>query len=284
MKTIWTCCGRRVPRSSSSVRCAMSSCRRGPRASSSAAASRRSTPRSWRRNRAMHAALRAAHRQGLPIYAECGGLMYLTRAIIDGDGRAHEMVGLLPGRSIMGGRLTLGYRLARAAGDSWLLPGRRDGARARVPLLHLGGPPRRPAAGVDAAAAHGGRPSHGRKAPAWAACGRRMSTSISRRGRDWPSASSQPHRPLSREVGHDLLTSGAPGGPRSPRNHPARHSLAALAAALQFLTVMPPLVRRPFTPEELGGSVGWFPARRPPSRSHARRNRLAARLGRSPPA
>lgn len=29
-------------------------------------------------------------------------------------------------------------------------------------------------------------------------------------------------------------------------------------AALQFLTVMPPLVRRPFTPAELGRAVGWF--------------------------
>jgi cobyrinic acid a,c-diamide synthase len=74
-------------------------------------------------NRPLHAGLRAAHRRGLPIYAECGGLMYLTEAIIDGDRRRHEMVGLLPGHSSMGERLTLGYRLARSAGDSWLLPG-----------------------------------------------------------------------------------------------------------------------------------------------------------------
>ncbi len=66
-------------------------------------------------NRPLHDALHAAHRQGLPIYAECGGLMYLTQAIVDGDGRRHEMVGLLPGHSVMTGRLTLGYRLARAA-------------------------------------------------------------------------------------------------------------------------------------------------------------------------
>jgi cobyrinic acid a,c-diamide synthase len=72
-------------------------------------------------NTAMREALRDAHRQGLPIYAECGGLMYLTRAIVDQAGREHPMVGLLPGRSVMGGRLTLGYRLARAASDSWLL-------------------------------------------------------------------------------------------------------------------------------------------------------------------
>jgi cobyrinic acid a,c-diamide synthase len=74
-------------------------------------------------NRSMHAALRAAHRRDLPMYAECGGLMYLTGAIVGGDGSAHEMVGLLPGRSLMAPRLTLGYRLARAASDSWLLPG-----------------------------------------------------------------------------------------------------------------------------------------------------------------
>jgi adenosylcobinamide-GDP ribazoletransferase len=38
-----------------------------------------------------------------------------------------------------------------------------------------------------------------------------------------------------------------------------RSALAPAAAALQFLTLMPPLVRRPFTPEELGRSVSWFP-------------------------
>jgi adenosylcobinamide-GDP ribazoletransferase len=32
----------------------------------------------------------------------------------------------------------------------------------------------------------------------------------------------------------------------------------AFLAALQFLTIVPPLVRRPFQPEELGRAVGWF--------------------------
>lgn len=72
-------------------------------------------------NTAFHAALRAAHDRGLPIYAECGGLMYLTSAIADTRGNEFPMVGLLPGRSVMTGRLTLGYRLAQAADDSWLL-------------------------------------------------------------------------------------------------------------------------------------------------------------------
>jgi cobyrinic acid a,c-diamide synthase len=71
-------------------------------------------------NRNMHQALRQAHAQGLPIYAECGGLMYLTECIVDFSGREHLMVGLLPGRSIMTQRLTLGYRQANACADSWL--------------------------------------------------------------------------------------------------------------------------------------------------------------------
>ena len=73
-------------------------------------------------NRTMHHALRAAHGRGVPIFAECGGLMYLTEAIVDGAGRSYDMVGLLPGRSVMGKRVTLGYRLARAAEGAWLLP------------------------------------------------------------------------------------------------------------------------------------------------------------------
>jgi cobyrinic acid a,c-diamide synthase len=72
-------------------------------------------------NRALHAALWAAQRLEMPMYAECGGLMYLTEAIHDANGGAHSMVGLLPGRCEMGGRLTLGYRVARAAGASWFL-------------------------------------------------------------------------------------------------------------------------------------------------------------------
>jgi adenosylcobinamide-GDP ribazoletransferase len=35
--------------------------------------------------------------------------------------------------------------------------------------------------------------------------------------------------------------------------------LVSFAAALQFLTVIPPLVRRLFTDAELGASVAWFP-------------------------
>ena len=56
-------------------------------------------------NARLRAQLRAVIRAGLPTYAECGGLMYLTQAIIDRDGRAHPMVGVLPGRVRLTDRL-----------------------------------------------------------------------------------------------------------------------------------------------------------------------------------
>ncbi len=71
-------------------------------------------------NSDMRANIRAAFHSGLPIYAECGGLMYLTEQIVDQQKTAYPMVGLLPGRSLMTGRLTLGYRTARAVRDNWL--------------------------------------------------------------------------------------------------------------------------------------------------------------------
>ena len=98
-------------------------------------------------NQGMHRALREAHDRGLPIYAECGGLMYLTQEIVDQQGQAHPMAGLLPGRSVMTGRLTLGYRLAQAVGDSWFL---RAGERVRGHEFHYSVWEGRPA-GVPAA-------------------------------------------------------------------------------------------------------------------------------------
>ncbi len=85
-------------------------------------------------NRRLHAALRQAHAQGLPIYAECGGLMYLTQTLVDGEGRAYPMVGLLPGRSVMTRHLVLGYREAEAATDAWLM---QAGERVRGHEFHF---------------------------------------------------------------------------------------------------------------------------------------------------
>lgn len=73
-------------------------------------------------NLAMRAALRRAHQAGLPIYAECGGLMLLTERLVDLQGRAHEMAGLVPGIARMQSRLSMGYRRVVARRDTLLLP------------------------------------------------------------------------------------------------------------------------------------------------------------------
>jgi cobyrinic acid a,c-diamide synthase len=39
------------------------------------------------RNDALRAAVHAAHQADMPIYAECGGLMFLTQSFIDLEGR-----------------------------------------------------------------------------------------------------------------------------------------------------------------------------------------------------
>jgi cobyrinic acid a,c-diamide synthase len=57
--------------------------------------------------RADVAAFAAARR---PIYAECGGLMYLCAAIRTQGGARHEVVGVIPGEAVMRDRLqALGY-------------------------------------------------------------------------------------------------------------------------------------------------------------------------------
>ncbi|MCW1968293.1 MAG: cobyrinate a,c-diamide synthase [Anaerolineae bacterium] len=71
-------------------------------------------------NVAMRQSILAASRAGMPIYAECGGLMYLTERIIDQQGQCHMMVGALPGASHMSPRLNLGYREVAALQDNWL--------------------------------------------------------------------------------------------------------------------------------------------------------------------
>eukprot|EP00741_Cyanophora_paradoxa_P022137 tig00021434_g21369.t1 len=62
-----------------------------------------------------NAAARSAVRAfGGPIYAECGGMMYLSESIEpaagkEGKARAHGAVGLLPFRTRMGGKMAMGY-------------------------------------------------------------------------------------------------------------------------------------------------------------------------------
>ncbi|ULA58149.1 MAG: Cobyrinate a,c-diamide synthase [Nitrospira sp.] len=63
------------------------------------------------RNVSMRAAVKKFSDSGGVIYAECGGLMYLTQAIRDGEGRRYEMVGVFPAEAVMRtSGMTLGYR------------------------------------------------------------------------------------------------------------------------------------------------------------------------------
>ncbi len=60
---------------------------------------------------------------GMPIYAEGGGLMYLCRRLHDQEGRAHDMVGIFDAEVEMTSRLqALGYLEAEAVRDTILLP------------------------------------------------------------------------------------------------------------------------------------------------------------------
>ncbi|GIU70725.1 MAG: cobyrinic acid a,c-diamide synthase [Candidatus Nitrosocaldaceae archaeon] len=58
---------------------------------------------------------------GMPIYAECGGLMYLAKSITDFDNNRYNMVGLFDMEAVMTKRLTLNYTYANTINDSLIL-------------------------------------------------------------------------------------------------------------------------------------------------------------------
>ena len=69
----------------------------------------------------MRRAIRQFAERGGTIYAECGGMMYLTQAIRDFEGKSHEMVGLFAAEAVMRKPdLTLGYRTVELSRDGIL--------------------------------------------------------------------------------------------------------------------------------------------------------------------
>lgn len=62
-------------------------------------------------NRSMVRSIRRAVNEGMPIYGECGGLMYLTRSIsrYRGERKVRKMAGIVDADTIMTGMLTLNY-------------------------------------------------------------------------------------------------------------------------------------------------------------------------------
>lgn len=66
-------------------------------------------------NVSMKEAIHRAKDAGMPIYAECGGLMYLCEKIRGFDGDAYDMAGLVPGVCVMQKKLQrVGYVTGRA--------------------------------------------------------------------------------------------------------------------------------------------------------------------------
>ncbi len=72
-------------------------------------------------NESMRKSIRKAAEDGITIYAECGGMMYLLDELISLDGRIHKMCGVLKGSSRMETkRQGLGYITVKARGDNIL--------------------------------------------------------------------------------------------------------------------------------------------------------------------
>lgn len=72
-------------------------------------------------NAPMKAAITEASNAGMPIYAECGGLMYLCRSIVNFEGNRFSMVGLVPADCRMQSKLQrVGYVTATALKPSIL--------------------------------------------------------------------------------------------------------------------------------------------------------------------
>lgn len=61
-------------------------------------------------NKKIRAEIRTAAENNLPVYAECGGFMYLMNSITDFGGRNFEMCGVIPAHAVMTDKLqTVGY-------------------------------------------------------------------------------------------------------------------------------------------------------------------------------
>ena len=68
-------------------------------------------------NVALKTALKSHFRKGKPIYAECGGMLYLLESLTDKAGKRGAMTGILPGHGVMQARLQgLGYQSAPMPG------------------------------------------------------------------------------------------------------------------------------------------------------------------------
>jgi cobyrinic acid a,c-diamide synthase len=119
-------------------------------------------------NAPMRRAVSEAVGRQIPVYAECGGLMYLGQSLSDMEGVQHQMVGAIPVVSSMNQRrLHLGYREIEACADGPLL---RQGEQVRGHEFHwsvLEQPPSEEHS-VYRVLDQGGRPEGFRMGSVWA--------------------------------------------------------------------------------------------------------------------
>jgi len=84
------------------------------------------------RNRSMRDSLASSAQEGLPIFAECGGLMYLTESL-EYDGRTSKMVGVIPAKTNMIHKRVIGYVAGTTIHDTII---GRKGTRFRGHEFH----------------------------------------------------------------------------------------------------------------------------------------------------
>jgi cobyrinic acid a,c-diamide synthase len=85
-------------------------------------------------NEPMRRSIQQFHRQGGTIYAECGGLMYACRELVDVSANVFPMLDLIPARTVMQSRLAkLGYVTLRTSRRTPLGP---SGTEARGHEFH----------------------------------------------------------------------------------------------------------------------------------------------------
>lgn len=95
------------------------------------------------KNKKLRKAIYEKAEEGLPIYAECGGLMYLAETLVDFKNKKFPMVGIFKCKINMGSKLSrLGYVNVRIAKDN-ILSKRGDKLRAHVfHWSHIGPKPK----------------------------------------------------------------------------------------------------------------------------------------------
>ena len=72
-------------------------------------------------NFSMRQSIREASVRDMPIYAECGGYMYLMQTLVDFEGTEHDMVGVFPLQAIMTNKLQMvGYVSAEIRAESFI--------------------------------------------------------------------------------------------------------------------------------------------------------------------